>query len=853
MMATDRKEEPWRRIEQIFLQAIEIPQSERGAFLGQACGADQELRREVESLLRRDEITGGGEDSAVIAGIIADTAAGLFGDDRMPDRMAGAVIGNYRIIREIGRGGMGAVYLAVRADLGFEQQVAIKLVKHGIDSDAVLKRFWYERRILAGLEHPYITRLLDGGTSPDGRPYFVMEYVDGKPLDLFSRQAGRSLKQRCVLFRKICEAVAYAHRNAIIHLDLKPANVLVTADGTPKLLDFGIARLLSADCRENTAWGPPADQAMTPDFASPEQIAGDAGTTAMDVFSLGATLRVMLKPENPLAVPRDLRIILGKATRAEPDHRYASVADLSEDVRRYLEGLPIQARDQTSPYLAMRFIQRHRAGSAAALLFLFLILGGMIAIVRASRNADGQRQAAELRLGQALEMANHTLTDLNSAMAQLPGTTAARRQMARSTEEYLDQLARDSGNDPRVLAALATAYVRVGEVQGNPDFTNLGDSSGALETYRKALHVLDPLLDEDPENRKLLEISEEAHLGIAYLEGSRGSNEKAEVEARAAIEISRRLLAANPRDPGARLGFLTAHSVRLKHYPSGREGADDEAKRYLPEAIQLARENPQDASVQSNLATYYNLLGGIAGRREALEESLTYYRKCIALREEAARLQPRNPTVLRELAVSYGQAGDFLGSPIYVNLGDFQGALQYFRREAKIVEDLSRSDPSDQRARYDIGMAWMRIGVTLQAKGDVAASNRALARSMTEFGSMQGGVPDQSPYQRALELVYEYEGRNSSMLGDRRGAMEWYGKSLTLAGEQLRKDPRDMPAKRQSVESGGRLAVLLALRGDVAGAQQLIERVLKAAEGTPAGWQGLAWKFQPKNGSYVLA
>lgn len=200
--------------------------------------------------------------------------------------------------------------------------------------------------------------------------------------------------------------------------------------------------------------------------------------------------------------------------------------------------------------------------------------------------------------------------------------------------------------------------------------------------------------------------------------------------------------------------------------------------------------------------------------------------------------------MLRELAVSYGQAGDFLGSPIHVNLGDFQGALKYFRQEAKIVEDLSRSDPSDQRARYDTGMAWMRIGVTLQSKGDLVESNRALARSMAEFGSMQGGVPDQMPYQRALELVYEYKGRNSSMLGDRRGAMEWYGKSLALAGEQLRKDPRDMPAKRQSVESGGRLAVLLALQGDVTGAQQLIERVLKAAEGTPAGWHGLAWKFQ---------
>jgi serine/threonine protein kinase len=285
--------EHWRRIEEVFQSALDIPEGQRDDWLSHACAGDTQLRQEVEGLLARDA-----DESPLISGIIEGTAASLFDDDAPLDAMAGMELGHYRVIRELGRGGMGAVYLAVRADLTFDKQVAIKLVKRGIDTDAVLQRFWYERRILAGLDHPYIARLVDGGTSPDGRPYFVMEYVDGKPLDVYAREQNLSIEQRCELFRKICEAVSYAHRNLIIHRDLKPANVLVTADGTPKLLDFGIARLLSVDPGEHTISGPSGSRALTPEFASPEQVRGDAVSTATDVYSLGATLKAIPRPRD---------------------------------------------------------------------------------------------------------------------------------------------------------------------------------------------------------------------------------------------------------------------------------------------------------------------------------------------------------------------------------------------------------------------------------------------------------------------------------------------------------------------------------------------------------------------------
>jgi serine/threonine protein kinase len=377
----------WHQVEEVLLGALETKDAARDTYLRQACGDDEDLRREVARLL--DSYS---DESRTISSII-EAAAGLFSEDPPPDTMAGMELGNYRVRRELGRGGMGAVYLAVRADETFDKQVAIKLVKRGIDTDAVLKRFWYERRIVAALEHPYIARLLDGGTAPDGRPYFVMEYVDGKPLDIYVREHELSIGQRCELVSKVCEAVAHAHRNLVIHRDLKPSNVLVTADGTPKLLDFGIARLLSADPGENTLTVPAAPRALTPDFASPEQVRGDAVTTATDVYSLGKTFAAILAAEAEL--PPDLNTIIGKATREEIDQRYASVADLREDLRRYLAGLPILAREQTLLYRAGKFVRRHRAALVTACAIALVLSAAAVVSILQSVRANREAAVAE--------------------------------------------------------------------------------------------------------------------------------------------------------------------------------------------------------------------------------------------------------------------------------------------------------------------------------------------------------------------------------------------------------------------------------------------------------------------------
>ena len=808
MTSSDR----WRRIEEAFQAALEIPREQRDAYLADALREDADLRAEVESLLARDH-----EESSAISSIIEGTAASLFDDQTPPDAMLGAELGNYRIIREIGRGGMGAVYLAVRADQTFEKQVAIKLVKRGTDTDAVLRRFWYERRILAALEHPYIARLVDGGTSQDGRPYFVMEYVDGKPLDAYASEHNLSVGQCCEIIRRVCEAVSYAHRNLIIHRDLKPANILVTADGTPKLLDFGIARLLSVDPGEATIAGHAIGPALTPEFASPEQARGEAVTTATDVYSLGATLQAILPANAPL--PGDLATIIGKATREESEQRFPSVADFSEDLRRYLAGMPIMAREQTLAYQAGKFVRRHRLGVGVFALFNLMAFAGLTAIVWESHRADTERKAAELRLSQAVGLAEQTLEYVNGSIAFLPGTIEPRRKMVRNTLDYLNQLSKDSSNDPRVLTALATAYVRVGEVLGNSDFPNLGDLPGSLATYQRALGVIQPLLDDDPENLRLELLATEGHDGTGNVLQSLGRDKDAEAQYRASIAIADAAFRQNPDNPEAQFREIEAHyALSWLLYSPDPKAAEEDMRKQLPLAIQLASRHPEMPNAMNKLSEIYSLIGTAMNRESRLEESLAYYRKAVEVRESVYRQNPRNSNFQRNLMMGYGHIGDVLGSPFTGCLAEYGRALDYYRKAADIAEDMSRADPSDQRARFDIAMIWARIGATRQAARDLRSANQALDRAIAQFEKLIASSPANAAYARGVSIAYEYRGRNTWLLGDRGSAMAWYQKSLAMTEKLLASRPADLSARSQRLADKGPIAALLALAGDRAGA-----------------------------------
>jgi serine/threonine protein kinase/tetratricopeptide (TPR) repeat protein len=401
----------WQRIKAIACGALAEPESQRAAYVSSHCGDDETLRGEVESLVHSASKAAHLFESPTV--VMAGAAAALETLSQFDTSRIGERVGPYRIVRLLGAGGMGSAYLAERADEAFEKRVAIKLIKRGMDTEAVLRRFRHERQILADLDHPNIARLIDGGTTADGLPYFVMEYVEGTPIDAYCDGQRLPMRERIALFRRVCDAVQYAHERRVIHRDLKPSNILVTSDGTPKLLDFGISRALAPDPAMEQTEPTFIARAMTPPYASPEHVRGDAMTPATDVYSLGVLLYELLtghrpyrldgrtlqeideiicreEPSRPSAVvdggepegrtrrrelAGDVDNIVMMALRKEPERRYQTVTAFSADLERHLQGLPVHARGADVGYRITRSLVRHRVR---------VIEGGVVAAVLAA-------------------------------------------------------------------------------------------------------------------------------------------------------------------------------------------------------------------------------------------------------------------------------------------------------------------------------------------------------------------------------------------------------------------------------------------------------------------------------------
>ncbi|MET0226312.1 MAG: serine/threonine-protein kinase, partial [Dokdonella sp.] len=479
----------WQRISAIFERAVELAPAERAALLEQECAGDAELRREVDAMLAADAL---GDTFDEHAQDLRGRAAADWVEWNAS--LDGQLIGAWRVVREIGRGGMGLVFLVERADGQFEQQAALKLIKRGMDSEAVLARFLRERQILARLAHRNIASLIDGGIAPDGRPYFVMEHVDGVPLPRHCAEQRSTLEERLRLFFGICAAVQFAHRQLVVHSDLKPSNVLVSANGDVKLLDFGIARLLGEQEHGNAA--PTVDRPLTPAYAAPEQLRGEPVTTTTDVYALGCLLYELLTGERPFRLhdepsldqlrhvldstgpippsqlrlpdapvpPRrlrgDLDTIVLKALKREPDRRYATVDAFAEDLKRYLAGAPIAAHRDSALYRTRKFVARHWAAVAASAIGA-IVLGSAIGMAlwqargKASE-AQASREVAEFLVGLfAASDPTHT------------------RGASVSAQDLLDQgaarLHRNEVGNPalraRFMQTIATSYMSLGLYQ----------------------------------------------------------------------------------------------------------------------------------------------------------------------------------------------------------------------------------------------------------------------------------------------------------------------------------------------------------------------------------------------------
>jgi non-specific serine/threonine protein kinase/serine/threonine-protein kinase len=766
----------WPKVKELFSAALELDAAERLSFLSNACPNDERLRQEVIDLLAADGAAGSFMKQAAVvdAGLLTDGGAAVVGQQ----------IGRYKIISELGRGGMGAVYLATRADDSFDKQVALKLIKRGMDSDAIVKRFVLERQILANLDHPNIARLIDGGTAADGLPYFVMEYVEGAAITRYSDHHRLNTIERLQLFRQVCGAVQFAHQSLVVHRDLKPSNIIVTEDGTPKLLDFGIAKLLGASSAiEATAT---IARVLTPEYASPEELRGLPVHTSSDIYSLGVVLYELLSGHRPFTfdsrspaevarriasseppkpsiiitqivsgrpaddgvdlahtpeaisqrrdgnieklrrrLAGDLDNILLKALRKDAERRYASVQEFSEDIRRHLEGLPVLARSDTLSYRTGKFIRRHKAGVAAAAIVVLTLLSATVITSWQARVARQQRAKAERRFKDVRNLANSFLFDFHDSIADLNGATKAREMVVKKAQEYLDSLALEAGDDRELLWELSTAYLKLGDVQGRPGFSRTGDTDSALQSYEKSLETRRRLVALEPN-------SAEYQLGLAITLSRFGPLFQVLGKPNSAVERMREATAITDKLlPGSH--DLTTYQTATRN-PAflgdalSEMGQYDDALAMYQKCLSLAEENRApfpDAAVKHRIAVCRERLGFIFGIKGEYQKSLENHTALATLEQELSALEPANIEYARAMATGLDHVGD-----AYRGLKNYPKALENGRRGLAMYEEFLKQDPQNARGKKDVGDCSHHVAETLLASGDYRGALAMLQRTV---------------------------------------------------------------------------------------------------------------------------
>jgi len=701
----------WSRISDLFAEALERPSGMREAFVAELRQRDAMAAAEVTSLLE------------------AHARPGEFlpelpdGDE--PADLTGRVVGPYRLVRLIGAGGTGVVYLAERNDGAFARRVAVKLLSASFQQSR--ERFLHERRILAGLDHPNIARLLDAGTTADHVLYLVMEHVEGVPIDRYSHERQATVDERLALLLQVCAGVAHAHRNLVVHCDIKPENILVGPDGAVKLLDFGIARLMDPD-RAVTRWRP-----ATPAYSSPEQLRGEAITTASDVYSLGVLAYVLLTGSGPYSVlsnrpdemmhavltaePRraahmpglsptarravtgDLENVLAMAVAKEPARRYSSVEQFADDLQAVRSGRVVRARPATLGYRLRRAVGRHRLAFALGAVLGTSLVGTTVSSVWQARLAE--RRFADLRA-----FARAVVFDVNDALAPIAGTVGARSLLVQTALRYLDRLAEGRPADPLLREELAAAYLRIGKVQGGAFLPNLGDSSGAIASFRKAMAVAGEGGAPAIERLRIEALISEAQLAVDPIRGTPGFD--------AAARAAERLLAADETDlqslrlladaihGRATIAHLTGnvplHTATARRQIAVRERVQAAGGTTWQDAASLARARAQLALALEQEADY--------------EGALTELDRAQATLAAAIGLSGPNQMVERGLAEVRSRR-----APVLLALGRVDEAAREALTAADLLQPLVASDPLNVQYRADLAYAWLRLGDARRAQG----------------------------------------------------------------------------------------------------------------------------------------
>ncbi|MEO8385806.1 MAG: serine/threonine-protein kinase [Betaproteobacteria bacterium] len=749
----------WLRAKEIVGDALDVPPAQRAALIESRCADDEALLAEVKAFLHAASDTA--EFLATPAGVLPDDVGS---STESAANLAGKHFGAYHLLREIGRGGMSVVYLAERADGAYQQQVAVKLMLSATAADAA-RRVGRERQALAALNHPNIARLVDGGVSAEGIPYLVMDFVDGERIDDWCNNHHLDVSARVDMALSVCAAVQHAHQQLIVHRDIKPANILITQEGIAKLLDFGVARLLeSASTSGLTDVTQAGALLFTPRYASPEQVRGLPATVSTDVYGLGVLLYELLAGSSPFinisshaatnaaaamravledecrpaskvaeefsptraaSLRGDLDLILAKACARDVAERYATVALLADDLKRWLQSEPISVHRPSLLYRSQKFISRHKTGTALAVIGVIAVCAGIVSTIY-------QKQLAEERYTQALSLAGKVTTKYYDAIESLPGSTAVRKEMTADGIQFLDQLTSGARGDPTILVELATGYQRLAEVMFNGyGLPSVGDRKGADSARDRAeLLLAEVLAVNNPEHhaarvlRARLNANRGAVLGI-----SGKTDEALKLFDQSIAESKAVLMKRSDRDAQFQLAraYISAAQAALSGKRSGREYINDARAEFR----RWAATNPTDPNVAQFDALLIRTEYRESVRAGDWESAIKHSDAEIALLEAEMVKLPDNAVFWQHSSIALLNSGVLL-----IEHGDAASGVERIRRAMGLTERIIAKDPVNYVVQGGLARMYTQLGRGLAKQGLKAGSLVAFQESIRRWETL---------------------------------------------------------------------------------------------------------------------